>query len=180
MTKRGVDEDTGEYLGPSRGEERRAALAVLTLANRMVEQPMARLLQMPVSEQMLAHIAAAQKITAQIARKRQIQYVAKQMRREEPETLESWRALLDFDKRDVRREIAEAHRIEALREKLVQGDAQALTDLLGQFPQADSQQVRQLIRNAQHEQAKGKPPHAYRELFRVLRELHREVGSAHG
>lgn len=179
MTKRGVDEETGEFLGPSRGEERRAALAVLELANRMVEQPMARLLQMPVSEEMLAHIAAAQKITAQIARKRQVQYVAKQMRREEPETLESWRALLDFDKQDVRREIAEAHRIEALREKLVQGDAQALTQLLGQFPQADSQHIRQLIRNAQHEQAKGKPPHAYRELFRVLRELHRESGAPH-
>ena len=29
------------------------------------------------------------------------------------ETLESWRALIDFDKADVRREIAEAHRIEA-------------------------------------------------------------------
>lgn len=180
MTKRGVDEETGEFLGPSRGEERRAALAVLELANRMVEQPMARLLQMPVSEEMLAHIAAAQKITAQIARKRQIQYVAKQMRREDPESLESWRALLDFDKQDVRREIAEAHRIEALREKLVQGDAQALTQLLGQFPQADSQHIRQLIRNAQHEQAKGKPPHAYRELFRVLRELHRESGAPHG
>ena len=112
MTKRGIDEETGEFLGPSRGEERRAALAVLELAARMVEQPMARLMQMPVSDDMLSHIATAQKISAQIARKRQIQYVAKQMRKEEAETLESWRALLDFDRQDVRREIAEAHRIE--------------------------------------------------------------------
>ena len=179
MTKRGVDEETGEYLGPSRGDERRAALAVLALASRMVEQPMARLLQMPVAEDMLTHIAAAQKITAQIARKRQIQYVAKQMRRLDPETLESWRALLDFDKQDVRREIAEAHRIEALRDKLLDGDPAALTQLLGQFPRADSQHIRQLIRNAQLEQAKQKPPHAYRELFRVLRELHREDHAAH-
>lgn len=179
MTKRGIDEETGEFLGPSRGEERRAALAVLELAARMVEQPMARLMQMPVSDDMLAHIATAQKISAQIARKRQIQYVAKQMRKEEPETLESWRALLDFDKQDVRREIAEAHRIEALRDKLVDGDAGALTQLLDQFPQADSQHIRQLIRNAQFERQKNKPPHAYRELFRVLRELHREHPAAH-
>lgn len=179
MTKRGIDEETGEFLGPSRGEERRAALAVLELANRMVEQPMARLMQMPVSDDMLAHIAAAQNIGAQIARKRQIQYVAKQMRKETTETLDSWRALLDFDKADVRREIAEAHRIEALRDKLVDGDTGALTRLLGQFPQADSQHIRQLIRNAQFEKTKNKPPHAYRELFRVLRELHREPPAAH-
>ena len=33
MTKRGVDEETGEFLGPSRGEERRAALAVLAVGS---------------------------------------------------------------------------------------------------------------------------------------------------
>ena len=64
MPTRGFVEEPGDVLGPRRGEERRAALAVLELANRMVEQPMARLMQMPVSDDMLAHIAAAQKISA--------------------------------------------------------------------------------------------------------------------
>lgn len=173
MTKRGIDEDTGEFLGPSRGEDRRAALAVLELAARMVEQPMARLMQMPVSDDMLAHIGFCQKITAQIARKRQLQFVAKQMRKEDPETLDSWRALLNFDKADIRREVAETHRIEALRDQLIAGDAEALTRFMAQFPQADSQHIRQLVRNAQFEKAKNKAPHAYRELFRVLREVHK-------
>lgn len=176
MTKRGIDEDTGEFLGPSRGEDRRAALAVLELAARMVEQPMARLMQMPVSDDMLAHIGFCQKITAQIARKRQLQFVAKQMRKEDPETLDSWRALLNFDKADIRREVAETHRIEALRDQLIAGDTDALTRFMAQFPQADSQHIRQLVRNAQFEKAKNKPPHAYRELFRVLREIHKNPG----
>jgi ribosome-associated protein len=176
MTKRGIDEDTGEFLGPSRGEDRRAALAVLELAARMVEQPMARLMQMPVSDDMLAHIGFCQKITAQIARKRQLQFVAKQMRKEDPETLDSWRALLNFDKADIRREVAETHRIEALRDQLIAGDAVALTRFMAQFPQADSQHIRQLVRNAQFEKANNKPPHAYRELFRVLREVHKNPG----
>ena len=176
MTKRGIDEETGEFLGPSRGEDRRAALAVLELAARMVEQPMARLMQMPVSDDMLAHIGFCQKITAQIARKRQLQFVAKQMRKEDPETLDSWRALLNFDKADIRREVAETHRIEALRDQLIAGDAEALTRFMAQFPQADSQHIRQLVRNAQFEKAKNKPPHAYRELFRVLREIHKNPG----
>lgn len=173
MTKRGIDEETGEFLGPSRGEDRRAALAVLELAARMVEQPMARLMQMPVSDDMLAHIGFCQKITAQIARKRQLQFVAKQMRKEDPETLDSWRALLNFDKADIRREVAETHRIEALRDQLIAGDTDALTRFMAQFPQADNQHIRQLVRNAQFEKAKNKPPHAYRELFRVLREIHK-------
>jgi len=176
MTKRGIDEETGEFLGPSRGEDRRAALAVLELAARMVEQPMARLMQMPVSDDMLAHIGFCQKITAQIARKRQLQFVAKQMRKEDPETLDSWRALLNFDKADIRREVAETHRIEALRDQLIAGDTDALTRFMAQFPQADSQHIRQLVRNAQFEKAKNKPPHAYRELFRVLREIHKNPG----
>ena len=171
---RGVDEENGEFFSPSRGEERRAALAVLELATRMVEVPMARLMQMPVSDDMLAHLAFAQKITAQIAKKRQLQFVAKQMRKEDPETLDSWRALLNFDKADIRREIAETHRIEALRDQLIAGNAEAMTKLMAQFPKADSQHIRQLIRNAQFEKTKNKPPAAYRELFKVLRELYRD------
>jgi ribosome-associated protein len=172
---RGVDEESGEFLGPSKGDDRRAALAVLTLATRMMELPMARLQQMPISEDMLHHFDTAQKITQQIARKRQVMFVAKQMRRLEPEVLESWRALIDFDKADVRREIAEAHRIEALRDQLIDGNAELLTQIVAQFPQADIQRLRQLIRNAQFEKQKNKPPAAYRELFKVLRELHRDA-----
>ena len=44
-----------------------------------------------------------------------------------------------------------------------------------QFPQADRQQLRQLVRNAGEEKRLGKPPHAYRELFRQLRLLHEDA-----
>ena len=65
-------------------------------------------------------------------------------------------------------------RIEALRDQLITGDSVALTRFMAQFPHADSQHIRQLIRNAQFEKTKNKPPHAYRELFRVLREVHKD------
>jgi len=47
----------------------------------------------------------------------------------------------------------------------------ALTQLLAEFPQADRQQLRQLVRNALAERKANRPPHAFRELFRVLREM---------
>ena len=37
--------------------------------------------------------------------------------------------------------------------------------------QADRQQLRTLVRNAQAEKAKNKPPRAYREIYQVLRAL---------
>jgi len=79
--KRGVDEDSGEYLGPSRGDLRREALGVLELAHRLVDQPAARLAQLPLSDDLLALAVAAQRITAQIARKRAVGFLAKKLRR---------------------------------------------------------------------------------------------------
>jgi ribosome-associated protein len=65
------------------------------------------------------------------------------------------------------------HRLEALREQLVgeDGDA-ALSALLDQHPGIDRQHLRSLIRQARIEQASpNKPPKAFREIFRVLKEL---------
>lgn len=168
---RGVDDDSGEYLGPSRGEQRREALAVLDVAHQMVEQPAARLVQMGLAANVLDAALAAQKISAQIARKRAVGFLAKQLRKEDEESLAAIRAALDHDKSDSRREAAALHRIEAWRERLVTEGDEALGELLEEHPQADRQQLRQLARNAREERLRNKPPHAQRELFRLLRTL---------
>ena len=168
---RGVDEDSGEYLGPSRGDLRREALGVLELAHRLVDEPAARLAQLPLGDDLLALAVAAQRITAQIARKRAVGFLAKKLRREEDETLEAIRASMEHDKADSRRENAALHRLEALRDQLVADGDNALNDLLLEYPQADRQHLRQLARNAREEKLRNKPPHAYRELFRELRDL---------
>lgn len=164
------NEDAGDF-GPSRSEERRDALAVLDLAKRLVEQPEARLQQIPMDEDLRDLVRAAQRITAQIAHKRQVQYLAKHLRREEAEALDAIRAALDHDKADHRREAQALHQVEYWRDRLVaEGDA-ALTELLDKHPAADRQHLRQLARNAHQEKLKNKPPHAFRELFRELRDL---------
>ena len=171
------NEDEGEF-GPSRSEERREALAVLELAKRLVEQPEARLVQIPMDEDLRDLARAAQRITAQIAHKRQVQFLAKHLRREEPEALDAIRAALDHDKSDHRREAQALHQVEYWRDRLVaEGDA-ALTELLDKHPTADRQHLRQLARNAHQERLKNKPPHAYRELFRELRTLLTASGDA--
>lgn len=167
------DEAQEEY-GPSRGELRRGALAVLELAQRLVAQAPARLQQLPMEEELRELVLESQRITAQIAHKRQVQFLAKKMRREPDEVLDALRAALDHDKAGSRRENAALHRIEALRDRLVEHGDEALAELLHEHPQADRQHLRQLARNAREEKLKNKPPHAYRELFRELRELMQE------
>jgi len=179
---RGRDADTGEYLGPSRSEQRRAALDVLALAGRLAELAPAQLAKLPVPEHLLPHVAEARRITAHIARKRQVAFLAKQMRREDDATLDAIRDALEAGGEAARREAALLHRAEAWRERLLdEGDA-ALSALLAEHPAADRQALRQMMRNAAEERARNKPPRAYRELFRAVRDLleKQEQGTGNG
>jgi ribosome-associated protein len=175
---RGRDEDTGDYLGPSRSEQRRAALDVLALGQQLVGLSTAQLAKLPIPEDLLPHIVEAQRITSHVAHKRQLAFLAKQMRREDDGTLDAIRDALDAGGDAARRETAQLHRAETWRDRLLaEGDA-ALSELLVEYPQADRQHLRQLVRNAIDERKRNKPPHAFRELFRELRELLKESGDA--
>jgi ribosome-associated protein len=168
---RGRDEDSGDYLGPSRSEQRRAALDVLALGEKLVALSEAQLAKLPIPEDLLPHIRDAKRITSHVAHKRQLAFLAKQMRREDDEALDAIRDALDAGGDAARRETAALHRVETWRERLmVDGDA-ALAELLTEHPAADRQHLRQLVRNAIDERNRNKPPHAFRELFRGLREL---------
>jgi len=173
---RGRDEDTGEYLSPSRSQQRREALEVLELAEKLAGLTPTQLAKLPIPDDLLPHLEHTRKITAHVARKRQLAFLAKQMRREDDETLEAIRDALDEDGVAARREVAALHRVEAWRERLLdEGDA-ALAELLEEHPGADRQHLRQLARNAHEEKLRNKPPRAFRELFRELRALLLENG----
>ena len=59
---------------------------------------------------------------------------------------------------------------DALTSVLLLEDDAALTEFAGEHPAADLQALRTLIRNARREQKEGRPPRAFREIYRVLRE----------
>lgn len=167
---RGRDEETGEFLDKSRKQKRGEALEVLALGEKLVSLTPAQLARLPIPEDLLPHIAECKRITAHIAHKRQLAFLAKHMRREEDETLEAIRDALDANSETSRREVAMMHRVEDWRERLLDDGDKALA-LLDEYPQADRQQLRTLVRNAQAEKAKNKPPRAYREIYQVLRGL---------
>lgn len=168
---RGRDEDSGEFLGPSRSQQRREALDVLALAQRLVALDAGRLAKLPLPDALMAQVQETQRIGSHIARKRQMAFLAKQMRREDDETLDLLRDALDAGGEAARQETAMLHRVEAWRDRLLADGDQALAELLDAFPQADRQRLRQLARRAGEERDKGKPPRSYRELYRELRGL---------
>ncbi|MCE7033150.1 DUF615 domain-containing protein [Lysobacter sp. GX 14042] len=177
---RGIDEETGEFRGPSRSQRRREALDVLGLGERLAGMSDAELAKLPVPEDLLPHIRQARRITSHIAHKRELAFLAKQMRREDEQVLDALRDALDESGETARREIAAMHRAETWRERLItEGDA-ALAGLLADYPHADRQALRQLVRNAAAERAKNKPPRAQRELFRMVRTLLVEGMAADG
>ena len=176
---RGRDEDTGEFLGPSRSAQRRAALDVLELGEQLVGMTAAQLGRLPIPDALMPHIRDTQRITSHGARKRQVAFLAKQMRKLDDDELDAIRDAMSKDGEAARKETAAMHRIEALRDALLgdDGDA-AMTELLAAHPAADRQHLRQLVRNAHEERKRNKPPRAFRELFRALKALEAQGAAA--
>ena len=158
-----------DFAGPSKSAVKREMTALQTLGERLVELPPARLAQIPITDDtLLEAIALAQRITARGGLRRQLQYIGKLMRRIDGEPIEQ--ALNALDHQDSVQK-ARFHRLENLRDQFLnEGDA-ALDDILGAFPDADRQQLRQLYRQHQKATSAGKPSTAARKLFRYLRQL---------
>jgi ribosome-associated protein len=160
--------------GPTRTQQRRDALAVLELAGQLVELPPSRLAKLELPDDVRREIETTRRITAHIARKRQLAFLAKVMRRHDNEAFDAVRAALGENREKQRQETAAMHRLEALRERLLGEDESALSELIAQHPSVDRQRLRSLIRQARIEKdTPNKPPRAYREIFQLLKDLGR-------
>jgi len=120
--------------------------------------------------QLLAAVREAQRITSHEARRRQVQFIGKVMRKIDPEPVRAAVAAIAGQSAAAR---ARQKRLEQWRERLI-GDDAALTEFMrefaGEHAGVDLQATRALIRNARKEIAQARPPRAQRALFRLLRE----------
>lgn len=171
---RGRNEETGDFLGPSRSQRKRDAEAVLELAERLTTLPDSQLDKLPLPDHLRDAVRQTRRITAHVAAKRERHYLAKLMRREDDETLDLVRRALEHDRADARRETAALHRLEAWRDRLLEEGDGALGELADAHPDLDRHHLRQLMRSARDERLHNKPPHSYREIFQILKELFAE------
>lgn len=160
------DEDfSGEK---SKSQIKRELHDLQVLGQRLTTLKPELLAKLPLSDALRKALDDAPKHSAHIARKRHIQYIGKLMRSAD---VDSITALIDQLDASTRQYNERFHALERWRDLLLSGSDAALQQFIEQYPEADAQHLRQLLRHAQHESAQGKPPAAARKLFKYIREL---------
>ncbi|RRZ88491.1 ribosome biogenesis factor YjgA [Erwinia sp. 198] len=161
------EEEDDEIIWVSKSEIKRDAEELKRLGAELVELSGNSLDKIPLDEDLRAAIELAQKIKKE-GRRRQLQLIGKMLRSREEDPI---RQALDKLKNRHNQQVALFHKLEMLRDRLVAEGDDAMADVLQLYPNADRQQLRSMIRNAQKEKAANKPPKASRQIFQYLREL---------
>jgi ribosome-associated protein len=159
----------------SKTRRKREMTELQSLGAALAGLPESQLDQMQLEAKLRQALADAKRITSHEAKRRQIQYIGRLMREVDAEPIRAKLAAVEGRSAQA----GAAHRrLEAWRERLLADDG-ALTVFASEHPRADLQEIRSLIRSARKEQKEGKPPRAYRELFRVLKTIE-TAGSLQG
>lgn len=162
-----AEEVASEEELPSKSQRKRDMEALQKLGREIIELKPALREKLPLSEDMLDAIEEMERITSNEARRRHMQYVGKVMRSEDIEGIKQ--AFVDIERQHDARD-RDFHRLEKLRDRLIEEGDGALDDALAQLPGIEISQLRQLIRNAQRERSQGKAPSSARKLFKLMRE----------
>ncbi|WP_168393518.1 ribosome biogenesis factor YjgA [Erwinia amylovora] len=161
------EEEDEEIIWVSKSEIKRDAEELKRLGAELIELGKNSLDKIPLDEDLRNAIELAQKIKKE-ARRRQLQLIGKMLRSRDEEPI---RIALDKLKNRHNQQVALFHKLEMVRDRLVEQGDDAVAEVLALYPDADRQQLRAMIRNAQKEKAGNKPPKAYRQIFQYLREL---------
>ena len=141
--------------------------AAQNIGKKLIDLSKDRLIKLDLPEALFDAVLEAKRLTANGAIRRQLQYLGRLMRDIDSapivEQLQAWEG-------KNTQENARFHSMERWRDRLIVEPA-ALQEFLTLYSQADIQQLRTLIRNAQKELLANKPPKSSRELFKLIREL---------
>ena len=167
---------SAEEEAPSKSALKRRMLALQQLGEVLVGLSEKQLENIPVEdERLLDAIREAKAMRSHSARRRHMQLIGKIMRDIDAGAIET--ALHAMD--NQRREDANSfHQLEQLRDEVMAAGVKGTELVVARWPQADRQQLRQLILQHQRESNNNKPPAASRKLFRLLRELDELYGDA--
>ena len=160
---------------PSKSQKKREMQALQSLGEALVALSPDRLKKIEMPDILREAVRDAQRFDKREAGRRQMQYIGRLMRDIDPAPIQ---AALDEIRGVSAAANARQHALERLRTRLLE-DESVVGEIAAAHPGADIQRLRQLRRNAIKEQAEGKPPRAFREIFRVLRELNESEEPGH-
>lgn len=162
-----------EGLGPSKSQLKRDAQALVELGEKLLKLPEQQLPQIELPEVVEA-VLEAKKIRKGNARKRQLQFIGKLLRKSDTTALMQLINRFDASSNE---HAAQFHQLEEWRERLISEDNAVINEISAEFPELDRQRLRSLTRNAiqERQQQEGaqnpKPPVHFRKLFQYLKSL---------
>lgn len=160
---------------PSRTELKLQSAALQDLGEQLIKlrQDLRDALHLP--DALLDALDQAQKLDNFEARRRQMQFIGKLMRKLDPHTLAHARQALDMQAMGPAADTLLLHQAEQWRERMIDND-ESLAQWIDQFPGTDIQHLRTLLRQARKDAMPGKPGAAsrhgrsYREIFQLIRD----------
>lgn len=162
--------DSEYAIRPNKTQLKREMRALNELGKELTNLPDHALKKVDLSDELRSEILAARRM-AKGALQRQLRRIASLLQHQDAEAI---RLQLERQKLPSKQQTAELHELERWRDQLIAGNDQLLSELIDQYPQIDRQRIRQLVRNAQQEIQRQKPPKSARALFQYLAELKRE------
>ncbi|QXO17711.1 MULTISPECIES: ribosome biogenesis factor YjgA [Vibrio] len=160
-------EDEEEIILVSKTELKNDMIELQKLGEELVALKPSALAKFPLPDDLAEAIKDAQRFKNE-ARRRQLQYIGRLMRNIDPEPLQ---AALDKLRNKHSQSSAVLHKLEQLRDRVVEEGDSAIEDVMEMYPEADRQRLRQLARQAKKEKQANKAPKASREIFQVLKVL---------
>lgn len=150
---------------PSKTQLKKESHQLQDLGEQLTQLSETQLLEMSLDDELLDAVKLARKMKAGNSRRRQIQFIGKLIRNRDHEAL--LQTFEQFNK-DHENHVQVHHLCENWRDRLIE-NLDELQAFLDQYPQADRQQLRQLIRNAQNEKKANKPPANARKLYALIK-----------
>lgn len=163
--------DENEEFEPiSKSQIKREMLALQKLGEKLCSLPLKVVNDFDLDERLFSAYETAQTIHSNVAKKRHRQFVGKILRKLPPETVELLEKQIKEYDNDVHSQTDKFHQIEAYRDEILTFGDKAINQLLDQYPILERTYLRQLVRNANKEKEKQKPPKSARLLFKYLKE----------
>jgi ribosome-associated protein len=163
------DEEVEYYaVRPNKTRIKKEIAALFKLGEEMSGLSPDQLDKLMLPEKLLQAVREVSGMPHTGARKRLLKYIAGQLHQID---VEPYVEKLARIKNKSAHAVREHHLAEQWRDRLIKEGNAAVTELLDDYPEADSQQLRQLVRNAQKEIAAAKPPKSSRLLYRYVKEL---------
>lgn len=153
---------------PNKTQIKKEYTALFAVGEEMAKLSPANLLSLDLPLKIHEAVTQVSSMPLNNARKRLLKYIAGQLYKIEHRAILEQLAKLHYKNAHATRE---HHLIERWRDRLLVDGNKALTALLDEYPRADRQVLRQLMRNAQKEADGNKAPKSARLLYQHLKEL---------